>query len=171
MYRLGNRLVGAVASAALVMGAAAALARATPPSGAPRVGRAQKVDAGGARLSVTVLKLVNIPSSAGASLLPGFRAVGVEVEIASTGPAIYDSSGTADFSIVATLSNATVANVTSVYIPAGICKTQLRDFDNYITAGEYRSGCVAFAIPAKARVSDVRFSPHGKSRGRLTWRV
>jgi hypothetical protein len=102
----------------------------------------------------------------GAALPAGNRAVGVEVTLANAGPTVYDSSATGDFSVVVS-----GGPVEPVFAPSGVCQTPLNDFDRYITAGEERSGCVAFAVPAKARVLGVRFSPHAQPVGRLTWRA
>jgi len=51
----------------------------------------------------------------------------------------------------------------------GICRTPVNDFDRYITAGEDRVGCVVFAVADAAILDAVRFSPHAKARGRLSW--
>lgn len=136
------------------------------PTGAPAVGATQRVDTGGARLSVTVVRVIDPLDGSGAPLPPAARAVGVLVRIANAGPAVYDSSATGDFALVAT-----AGVVTPVLVRRGPCRTPLRDFDNYITAGELRSGCVAFALAATARVLAVRFSPRASARGRLVWRV
>ena len=53
----------------------------------------------------------------------------------------------------------------------GVCQTPLRNWDNYIAAGEAKSGCVAFAVRGGAKVTAVRFSPHGRAAGRVSWRV
>jgi hypothetical protein len=103
-------------------------------------------------------------ADSGAALQPGTRAVGVVVRIQNRGPGVYDSSATGDVSIAASSGSAT-----PVFAPHGICQTPLRDFDNYITAGEVRQGCVTFAVQAGAKVVAVRFSPHGRAAGRATW--
>ena len=115
---------------------------------------------------MTAVRLIDPLRNSGAALLSGTRAVAVLVRIANSGPAIYDSSATGDFSVV---SSAGVA--TPVFVPTGICQTPLRDFDNYIVGGDVRTGCVAFAVGSRARVLSVRFSPHAGAAGRLTWRV
>jgi hypothetical protein len=117
-------------------------------------------------LTVTIAGLIDPLLGSGAALLPGTRTAGVIVEIANAGPAIYDSSATGDFSLVVS-----AGVVTPVFAQQGACRTPLRDFDNYITAGEDRRGCVAFSLPAGARILAVRFSPHAAAAGRLTWRV
>ena len=134
------------------------------PSSAPKVGTTQRVNAAGAHLSVTVVKVVDLPSDDDAPVLPGFRGVGVKVEISNTGPAAYDSLATSDFSIVAT-----DPNVHLLYVPSGLCRTPPRDFDSDITVGETRSGCLAFRIHQQARVTGVTFSPHGKPVGQVSW--
>jgi hypothetical protein len=130
----------------------------------PRVGTTQQVDAAGAHLSVTVKKVVDLPSDDDAPVLPGFRGVGVKVEISNTGPALYDSLATSDFTITAT-----DPNVHLLYVPSGLCRTPPRDFDSHLSAGEDRRGCLAFRIHTNARVTQVRFSPNGKPVGRLSW--
>lgn len=118
----------------------------------------------GTRLSVTVTRLIDPLSHSGAALQPGTRAVGVVLRIQNHGPGIYDSSATGDISIVPSSGSAT-----PVFAAHGVCQTPLRDFDNYITAGEIRHGCVAFSIEMGAKVVAVRFSPHGRAAGRATW--
>jgi hypothetical protein len=130
------------------------------------VGRTQIVHASEARLSVTISRVLDPLKGSGAALFSGTRAVGVVVEIQNRGPGVYDSSATGDISLVASAGGATPA-----FAPHGACQTPLRDFDNYITAGESRHGCVAFAVASGARVLAVRFSPHGQPKGRATWLV
>ena len=134
------------------------------PSGDPRMGTTQRVDAAGAHLTVTVLKVVDLPSDDDAPVLPGFRGVGVQVEISNTGPADYDSLATSDFSIMAT-----DPNVHLLFVPVGLCRTPPEDFDSHLSAGDHRSGCLAFRIHEQARVTEVRFSPDGQPAGRLSW--
>jgi hypothetical protein len=128
------------------------------------VGASERVRAPGATLSVTLDRVIEPLDDSGVALQPGTRAVGVVVRIQNRGPGVYDSSATGDVSVVPSAGSAT-----PVFAPHGICQTPLRDFDNYITAGEVRRGCVAFSIQAGAKVVAVRFSPHGKSAGRATW--
>jgi hypothetical protein len=122
------------------------------------------VRAAGSTLSVTVSRLINPLVGSGATPEPGTRVVGVVVRIENHGPGVYDSSATGDFSIVSA-SGSTMP----VFARRGVCQTPLRDFDNYITAGEVRRGCVAFSVASGARVLAVRFSPHGQAAGRATW--
>ena len=130
------------------------------------VGAAQPVRSGGAALTVTVRTVIDPLVGSGASLQPGTRAVGVEVAIRNAGPAVYDSSATGDISLAVTR-----GSVSPVFASAGVCETPDQDFDSYITAGEDRMGCVAFAVPAHSRVLAVRFSPHAQDADRLSWRV
>jgi hypothetical protein len=115
-------------------------------------------------VTVTVSHLIDPLRDSGTALEPGMRAVGVPAIISNAGPAIYDSSATGDFSVVAS-----TGPVTPVFAPRGVCMTALRDFDNYITPGESRSGCVVFSVASHAKILAVRFSPHGQPEGRLTW--
>jgi hypothetical protein len=132
----------------------------------PRVGVAQRVAAGATTLSVTVERVLDPLGGSRAALLPHTRAVGVVAMIRNDGPGVYDSSSTGDFSVVPSSGSAT-----PVFAPAGVCQTPLRDWDNEISPGEERGGCVAFALGAKAKVRDVRFSPHARAAGRVTWAV
>lgn len=132
----------------------------------PPVGSAQRVAAGGTTLTVKVLRVIDPLPGSGASLLPGSRAVGVMIRIVNRGPGIYDSSATGDVSIVASSGTST-----PVFAPSGVCQTPLRDFDNYISPGETRMGCVVFSLASSARLEAVRFSPHAKAAGRVSWSV
>jgi hypothetical protein len=138
----------------------------TPVPTFPRVGAAQRVPAGGTTLSVTVERVLDPLDGSGAALLPHTRAVGVIAVIRNAGPGVYDSSSTGDFSVVPSSGTAT-----PVFAPTGVCQTPLRDWDNEISPGGERSGCVAFALGTKAKVADVRFSPHARAAGRATWAV
>ena len=115
-------------------------------------------------MSVKVRLVIDSLKGAGAVLPDGTRAVGVIVQIENAGPAVYDSSATGDFAVVTSS-----GPVTPLLAKRGICKTPVDDFDRYITAGEDRVGCVAFAIPIGATVTEVRFSPHAQAKGRLVW--
>lgn len=145
-------------------GGASDPARVVRSFGAPRVGTTERVETAGAHLSVTVVKVVDLPADDDAPVLAGFRGVGVKVQISNTGPAVYDSLATSDFSIAAT-----DPNVHLLFVPSGLCRTPPRDFDSHITAGATRSGCLAFRIHEHARVTEVTFSPHGKPDGQLAW--
>jgi hypothetical protein len=87
-------------------------------------------------------------------------------EVTDKGPGGYDSSSTGDFSVVPSSGAAT-----PVFAPTGVCQTGLRDWDNEIAPGQSRIGCVVFAVPSRARVIAVRFSPHASATGRATWLV
>jgi outer membrane lipoprotein SlyB len=129
------------------------------------VGRAQRVHAGGSTLSVTVAKVYGSLSGTGAALLPGTRAAGVELTIRNDAGATYDSTASGDVSVI--ISSGAAA---PLFIKQGVCQTQLTDFESLIGVGESHSGCVSFAIPRRARVVGVRFSPHSRALGSVTWR-
>jgi hypothetical protein len=137
-------------------------APAAPPG--PGVGALQRVRAGTSTLSVRLVRVLDPLRGSGASLLPGNRALGVVVQIRNLGPEIYDSSATADISLLASS-----GTPTPVFAPRGPCRTPLRDFDNYIYPGQLREGCVVFQLPARATALAVRFSPHARARGAVTW--
>ncbi len=130
----------------------------------PPVGTTQHTRSEGSALAVTVQRLIDPLSGSGAALLPGFRAVAILVELANAGPALYDSSATGDFSVLASR-----GPVIPVFVPSGICQTPVEDFDRYMAAGAVVQGCVAFSVPARARIIAIRFSPHARAAGRLLW--
>jgi hypothetical protein len=136
-----------------------------PATGGAPIGATERERVGNSVLTVTVKRLFDPLSAPGAQLLPGTRAVGIAVTLANSGAGIYDSSATGDFSVLAT-----TGPVSPLFVPSGVCQTPLDDFDRYLTDGETRSGCVAFAVPRHARVLAVRFSPHARAAGRLAWR-
>jgi hypothetical protein len=86
--------------------------------------------------------------------------------VADDGPSGYDSSSTGDFSVLTSRGLAP-----PVYASSGVCQTPLRDWDNEISPGETRNGCIAYSVPAHARVLEVRFSPHALAHGRVIWSV
>ncbi len=135
-------------------------------SPAPAIGQSQRVKAGATALTVAVTRVLDPLRGSGASLLPGYRAVGVMVRIHNDGPGVYDSSATGDISIAGSSGTAS-----PVFAQSGLCQTPLRDFDNYLSPGEVRAGCVAFSLPGSARLLAVRFSPHAKAAGRVSWSV
>jgi hypothetical protein len=141
-------------------------APAPPRPSHPPVGATQPVHAGDAILSVAVVRVIDPLRGSGAALLTGTRAVGVFVRIRNDGPGIYDSSATGDISIVPS-----TGTTTPVFASQGVCQTPLRDWDNYITPGETKDGCVVFSIESDAKLVAVRFSPHGEAAGRTTWRA
>ena len=130
----------------------------------PQVGETQRVVTSGSRLAVTLRRVVDHLRGSGAQLAAGTRAVGVIIQISSSGPRVYDSSATGDITVVAS-----DGVVTPVLATHGTCRTPLDDFDRYITAGEDRIGCVVFAVANGATLDAVRFSPHAHRLGRLTW--
>jgi hypothetical protein len=130
----------------------------------PSIGRTLRVHAPGTVLSVTIQSLTDPLRNSGAALLPGNHAVGVAAEIVNDGPGDYDSSSTGDFSVVPSSGTAM-----PVFARSGQCQTPLRDWDNEISPGEARNGCVAFSVPSSARVLAVRFSPDGQPTGRVSW--
>jgi hypothetical protein len=99
------------------------------------------------------------------ALLPGHRAVGVQVTIRAVAGATYDSTASGDWSILTTAGLAS-----PLFVRQGICETQLADFESLIGVGESRDGCVAFTVPRHARTLSVRFSPHSRARGTVAWR-
>jgi hypothetical protein len=133
-----------------------------------RVGETYQVtDVASSTLAVTVTKVIDPLLDSGAALLEGTRAVGVELKILNHGPATYDSSATGDVSLVVSSGSAR-----PTFAPSGACQTPQRDFDNEISPGETRDGCVAFSVPQGARVLAVRFAPHGnRTITRYTWSV
>jgi hypothetical protein len=156
------------------LGAGAPRLRATAPGLARAHGHAveapigvkQHVHAPGTTLSVTVTQVIDPLRDSGVALLPGTRAVGVVVRILNDGPGDYDSSSTGDVSIKPSSGVASPA-----YAPQGVCETGLRDFDNELSPGDLRGGCVTFELNSHARVLAVRFSPHAQVEGRALWRV
>jgi hypothetical protein len=117
-------------------------------------------------LSVTIRAVVDPLRRSGVALLPGTRAIGVVAQIRDDGPGVYDSSSTGDFSIASSSGAAR-----PVFAPSGSCQTPLRDWDNAISPGEVRRGCLAYELPAGARVTAVRFSPHADAARRASWLV
>jgi hypothetical protein len=157
------------ASIASTTGAASSqLSRTAPASvrhaALPAVGTTQHIGAGGAMLSVTLRSVIDPLRGSGAELEHGTRAVGVVFQIRSAGPRVYDSSATADISILVS-----DGAVTPVLATRGVCRTPVQDFDRYITEGEDRVGCVVFAIDYAAAVDAVRFAPYGRAHRALTW--
>jgi hypothetical protein len=129
------------------------------------VGRAQLVHAGTSTLSVTVTRVLDPVSGSGAAKPPGTRAVGVQLVIHNDGGATYDSTASGDVSVVPSTGMAA-----PLFFNAGVCQTPLTDFESLIGVGETRSGCVGFAVPRGARILSVRFSPHSRLPGSVTWR-
>ena len=131
----------------------------------PRVGARQGVHIDGTYLTVTVLRVLGLTHT-GSPTLPGTRQVGVELRIANQAGATYDSTASGDLSLVLSAGEAEPLD-----IRRGVCETPLQDFESIVSAGSVRAGCVAFSVPRRARVIGVRFSPHSRPRGALTWRA
>lgn len=129
------------------------------------MGATQRVHAGGSILAVTVTHVLDPLSASGASLLPGTRAVGVQVTIAGVAGATYDSTASGDWGLITTAGAAS-----PLFIRQGVCQTPLVDFESLIGMGETRSGCVGFSVPRHAQVLTVRFSPHSRAPGSVIWR-
>jgi hypothetical protein len=139
-------------------------ARTAVPHGAKPVASAQRVHAGGSLLSVTVSRIYASLTATGSPPPPGTRAAGVALTIANLSGATYDSTASGDVSVVLSAGSAA-----PLYIKAGVCQTPLTDFESLISAGETRSGCVGFAVPHRARIVAVRFSPHSRTPGTVSW--
>jgi hypothetical protein len=135
------------------------------PVSGPPVGVRQAVRTGGAELTVTILRVVRLRDT-GSPALPGTRQVGVQLRIANQAGATYDSTSSGDVSVVVSRGASEPLDVRR-----GTCETPLVDFESFVTAGSVRTGCVAFSVPRAARVIGVRFSPHSRAPGTLSWRV
>lgn len=131
----------------------------------PHVGVRQGVHTDGTYLTVTILRVLTLTDT-GSPKLPGTRQVGVQLRVANQAGATYDSTASGDLSLV--LSAGTSQPVD---IRRGVCETPLQDFESIVSAGSVRTGCVAFSVPRGSRVIGVRFSPHSRPRGMLTWRT
>lgn len=130
----------------------------------PPVGTTQHTTSEGSALAVTVQRLIDPLTSSAAAVAPGSRAVAILVGLVNDGPALYDSSATGDFAVLASR-----GPVIPVFVPTGICQTPVEDFDRYMTAGAEVQGCITFSVPAGARILAIRFSPHARPAGRLLW--
>jgi hypothetical protein len=131
----------------------------------PPIGSRQQVHTHGADLTVTVTQ-VRALTHTRSPALPGTRQLGVSLRIANQAGETYDSTSSGDVSLVLSAGQAE-----PLFVRAGICTTPLVDFESMIEAGDVRSGCVGFSAPRHARVVGVRFSPHARAAGRLSWRV
>jgi hypothetical protein len=136
-----------------------------PPAHAAALGRAQRVRADGTTLSVTVSRVYGTLKGTGSALLPGTHAAGVQLTIINLAGATYDSTASGDVSVVVSS-----GMPTPLFIKRGVCETPLVDFESLISVGETRSGCVGFTVPHGARIVAVRFSPHSRVPGSVTWR-
>ena len=114
---------------------------------------------------MTVTRILDPLRHSGAALPPGTRAVGVALAIANERGETYDSTASGDVSIVTSSGLAA-----PLFIKGGVCETPLTDFESLIGVGETRAGCVGFAVPRSAGIVAVRFSPHSRRPGSVTWR-
>ncbi|MGP0053284.1 MAG: hypothetical protein ACLPZR_31205 [Solirubrobacteraceae bacterium] len=135
-------------------------------SASPPVDLSQSVQAPASTLTVDVAGLHDPLLDSGAALLPGARAVGVEVTIADEAGATYDSTASGDWSL-----QTTAGRAAPLFIRQGVCETPLTDFESLIGVGETRSGCVGFSVSAGARIVTVTFSPNSRSTGSVSWAV
>ena len=131
----------------------------------PPIGSRQQVRTHGADLTVTVTRVLAL-SHTRSPALAGTRQVGVLLRIANQAGETYDSTSSGDVSVVLS-----VGQAEPLFVRAGACATPLVDFESVIESGDVRSGCVAFSLPRRARVIGVRFSPHARTAGMLSWRV
>ena len=133
----------------------------------PAVGQTQQLTAYGSMLHVTVTKVIDPLPYHGANVVPGTRPVGVEVRIAVVGGATYDSTASGDWSLELAPAS---ADATPLAVNSGVCETQLVDFESAIYGGDVRPGCVAFSLPAHAKIAAVVFSPHSNAAKAVRWR-
>lgn len=135
------------------------------PAAAAPIGATRRVRAGGSLLAVTVTRVFDPLAPGTAALPPGSRAVGVMVVIRNLAGVTYDSTASGDLSL-----QTSTGPATPLFVRSGPCRTPLVDFESLIGPGETRTGCVAFAVPGHARVVGVRFSPHSRAPGSVSWR-
>ena len=133
----------------------------------PAVGQTQQLTAYGSMLHVTVTKVIDPLPYHGANVVPGTRPVGVEVRIAVVAGATYDSTASGDWSLQLASAN---ADATPLAVKSGVCETPLVDFESAIYGGDVRPGCVAFSLPAHAKIAAVVFSPHSNAAKAVRWR-
>jgi len=62
------------------------------------------------------------------------------------------------------------ADATPLAVKSGVCETPLVDFESAIYGGDVRPGCVAFSLPAHAKIAAVVFSPHSNAAKAVRWR-
>jgi hypothetical protein len=133
----------------------------------PAVSQTQQLTAYGSMLHVTVTKVIDPLPYHGANVVPGTRPVGVEVRIAVVGGATYDSTASGDWSLELAPAS---ADATPLAVKSGVCETPLVDFESAIYGGDVRPGCVAFSLPAHAKITAVVFSPHSNAAQAIRWR-
>jgi hypothetical protein len=133
----------------------------------PPVGTTQALTAYGSQLHVTVTKVIDPLPYHGANVVPGTRPVGVEVRIAVISGATYDSTASGDWSLEVSPKSADAAPLA---IKSGVCETPLVDFESAVYGGDVRPGCVAFSLPAHAKITAVVFAPHSNAAKAVRWR-
>ena len=133
----------------------------------PPIGATQALTAYGSKLHVTVTKVIDPLPYHGTNIVPGTRPVGVEVRIAVISGATYDSTASGDWSLELSPKSADAAPLS---IMSGVCETPLVDFESAVYGGDVRPGCVAFSLPAHAKITAVVFAPHSNASKAVRWR-
>ena len=133
----------------------------------PAIGQTQQLSAYGSTLHVTVTKVIDPLPYHGSSVVPGTRPVGVEVRIADVAGATYDSTASGDWSLQLKPAG---ADATPLSVTSGVCETPLVDFESAVYGGDVRPGCVAFSLPAHAKIAAVVFSAHSNPAKSVRWR-
>jgi hypothetical protein len=133
----------------------------------PRVGTTQSLRAYGSQLHVTVTKMIDPLPYHGANVIAGTRPVGVQVRIAVISGATYDSTASGDWSLQLSPKS---ASATPLAVNTGVCETPLVDFESAVYGGDVRPGCVAFSLPAHAKIGAVVFAPHANLAKAVRWR-
>ena len=133
----------------------------------PPIGTTQSLTAFGSRLHVTVTKVIDPLPYHGANVVVGTRPVGVEVRIAVISGATYDSTASGDWSLRLSPKS---AGATPLAVNSGVCETPLVDFESAVYGGDVRPGCVAFSLPAHAKIAAVVFAPHANAAKAVRWR-
>jgi hypothetical protein len=133
----------------------------------PPVGATQAVTAYGSKLHVTVTKVIDPLPYHNANIIPGTRPVGVEVRIAVISGATYDSTASGDWSLELSPKTADAAPLS---VKSGVCETPLVDFESAVYGGDVRPGCVAFSLPAHAKIAAIVFAPHSNASKAVRWR-
>ena len=62
------------------------------------------------------------------------------------------------------------ADAAPLAIKSGVCETPLVDFESAVYGGDVRPGCVAFSLPAHAKITAVVFAPHSNAAKAVRWR-
>jgi hypothetical protein len=129
------------------------------------VGRSQTVRTGGTVLVVKIARVLDPLHGGDATVPPGMNAVGILATVRDAGPAGYDGSATSNFSL-----HSAAGPASPVFVKSGPCQTDVQDFMNAISAGELRTGCVAYAVPVAQKTLTVRFSSNqGRAELSRTW--